>query len=78
MTAVPITSIFELSVTVYHFAPVGIVTHVVPLNTMRLEFEVIWATLFAGFYWWTNSFGYTLSIHNTLPGSIITVWYGSI
>ena len=78
MMAVPIMSIFELSITVYHFAPVGVVAHVVPPNTMRLKFEVIWAASFAEFYWWMNSFGYTLSIHDTLPGGIITIWYGGI
>ena len=78
MMAVPITSIIKLSVTVYHFAPVGVVAHVVPPNTMHLEFEVIWAASFAGFYWWTNSFGYTPSIHDILPGGIIAIWYGGI
>ena len=52
--------------------------HVVPPNTMRLEFEVIWAASFAGFYWWMNSFGYKPSIHDTFPGGIITIWYGGI
>ena len=76
--AVPIMSILELSITVCHFAPVSVVVHVVPPNTMRLEFEVIWAASFAGFYWWTNSFGYMPSIHDTSPGGIITMWYGGI
>ena len=61
--AVPIMSILELSK--------------LP-NTMRLELEVIWAASFAGFYWWTNSFGYTPSIHDMFPGGIITIWYGGI
>ena len=73
MMAVPITSIFELSITVYHFAPEGVVMHMVPPNTMCPKFEVIWATSFVRFYWWTNSFGYTLPIPNTLPESIITI-----
>ena len=49
MMAVPIMSILELSITVCHFAPIGIVVHMVPLNTMRIEFEVIWTASFAGF-----------------------------
>ena len=70
--AVPIMSILKLSITVCHFAPVSVVGHMVPPNTMRLEFEVIWAASFAGFYWWTNSFGY-MSCHHSLGATGATL-----